>query len=105
MLSWRHKSRAHGHLMASNRGSLLRIDRSFFSATGILQARAQFVERLADRIHVRSNSENVDTGDVLGCEQFSHLAGWQGFHAARNALLLEITRGSRLWFLTSCSPT
>jgi pyruvate/2-oxoglutarate dehydrogenase complex dihydrolipoamide dehydrogenase (E3) component len=26
-------------------------------------------------------------GDVLGGEQFSHLAGWQGFHAARNALL------------------
>ncbi len=26
-------------------------------------------------------------GDVLGGEQFSHLAGWQGFQAARNALL------------------
>jgi pyruvate/2-oxoglutarate dehydrogenase complex dihydrolipoamide dehydrogenase (E3) component len=99
----------------------------------ILQARPQFVERLAGRIHVRSQSENVDAdvlfvaagrapklaglnleaasihysssglivndklrtsashvygaGDVLGGEQFSHLAGWQGFHAARNALL------------------
>lgn len=26
-------------------------------------------------------------GDVVGGPQFSHLAGWQGFHAARNALL------------------
>lgn len=27
------------------------------------------------------------TGDVIGGEQFSHLAGWQGFQAVRNALL------------------
>jgi len=99
----------------------------------IVQARPQFVERLAGRIHVRSQNNGVDTdvlfvavgrapkvaglnleaagihysssgltvndklrtsashvygaGDVLGGEQFSHLAGWQGFHAARNALL------------------
>ena len=26
-------------------------------------------------------------GDVIGGEQFSHLAGWQGFQAVRNALL------------------
>lgn len=26
-------------------------------------------------------------GDVIGGRQFSHLAGWQGFYAARNALL------------------
>lgn len=26
-------------------------------------------------------------GDVIGGQQFSHLAGWQGFYAARNALL------------------
>jgi pyruvate/2-oxoglutarate dehydrogenase complex dihydrolipoamide dehydrogenase (E3) component len=34
-----------------------------------------------------STSTIYAAGDVLGGEQFSHLAGWQGFHAARNALL------------------
>jgi pyruvate/2-oxoglutarate dehydrogenase complex dihydrolipoamide dehydrogenase (E3) component len=99
----------------------------------VVQARPQLVERVADRIQVRSQNEGVNAdvlfvaagrapklagldleagrirysntgltvdrklrtsvshvygaGDVLGGEQFSHLAGWQGFHAARNALL------------------
>jgi pyruvate/2-oxoglutarate dehydrogenase complex dihydrolipoamide dehydrogenase (E3) component len=34
-----------------------------------------------------SASSIYAAGDVLGGEQFSHLAGWQGFQAARNALL------------------
>jgi pyruvate/2-oxoglutarate dehydrogenase complex dihydrolipoamide dehydrogenase (E3) component len=34
-----------------------------------------------------SASNVYGAGDVLGGEQFSHLAGWQGFQAARNALL------------------
>jgi pyruvate/2-oxoglutarate dehydrogenase complex dihydrolipoamide dehydrogenase (E3) component len=37
---------------------------------------------------LRTSASNVyGAGDVLGGEQFSHLAGWQGFQAARNALL------------------
>ncbi|MGA8939673.1 MAG: FAD-dependent oxidoreductase [Acidobacteriaceae bacterium] len=38
--------------------------------------------------HLRTTAANVyAAGDVVGGEQFSHLAGWQGFQAARNALL------------------
>lgn len=33
-------------------------------------------------------------GDVIGGQQFSHLAGWQGFYAARNALLPGSASGS-----------
>ncbi|MGC8484195.1 MAG: dihydrolipoyl dehydrogenase family protein [Candidatus Baltobacteraceae bacterium] len=37
---------------------------------------------------LRTSARNVyAAGDVIGGEQFSHLAGWQGFQAARNALL------------------
>lgn len=37
---------------------------------------------------LQTSASNVyGAGDVLGGEQFSHLAGWQGFQAARNALL------------------
>jgi pyruvate/2-oxoglutarate dehydrogenase complex dihydrolipoamide dehydrogenase (E3) component len=37
---------------------------------------------------LRTSAKNVyAAGDVLGGEQYSHLAGWQGFQAARNALL------------------
>ena len=32
-------------------------------------------------------------GDVIGSEQFSHYAGWQGFQAARNALLPRSVSG------------
>lgn len=50
-------------------------------------------------IHIAKRGVQVDTrlrssvphifaaGDVTGGEQYSHLAGWQGFQAARNALL------------------
>lgn len=38
--------------------------------------------------HLQTSAAQVyAAGDVLGGEQFSHLAGWQGFQAARNALL------------------
>ena len=37
---------------------------------------------------LRTNVKHIyAAGDVLGGEQFSHVAGWQAFHAARNALL------------------
>ncbi len=38
--------------------------------------------------HLRTSARNIyAAGDVLGGPQYSHLAGWQGFRAARNALL------------------
>ncbi len=38
--------------------------------------------------HLQTSTATIyAAGDVLGGEQFSHLAGWQGFQAARNALL------------------
>jgi pyruvate/2-oxoglutarate dehydrogenase complex dihydrolipoamide dehydrogenase (E3) component len=37
---------------------------------------------------LRTNVPHIfAAGDVLGAEQFSHVAGWQAFEAARNALL------------------
>lgn len=37
---------------------------------------------------LRTNVNNIyGAGDVLGGQQFTHLAGWQAFQAARNALL------------------
>ena len=37
---------------------------------------------------LRTNVPHIyAAGDVLGREQFSHVAGWQAFEAARNALL------------------
>ncbi len=48
--------------------------------------------RVDDRL--RTNVKHVyAAGDVLGAEQFTHYAGWQGFHAARNALLPGSARG------------
>jgi len=45
-------------------------------------------------------------GDVLGGMQFSHLAGWQGFQAARNALLPGSSAGfsSAVPRVTFCDP-
>jgi pyruvate/2-oxoglutarate dehydrogenase complex dihydrolipoamide dehydrogenase (E3) component len=38
--------------------------------------------------HLQTSSAHIyATGDVIGGQQFSHLAGWQGFQAVRNALL------------------
>lgn len=38
--------------------------------------------------HLRTNVKHIyAAGDVIGGMQFTHLAGWQGFQAVRNALL------------------
>lgn len=38
--------------------------------------------------HLRTSARNIyAAGDVLGGPQYSHLAGWHGFQATRNALL------------------
>jgi pyruvate/2-oxoglutarate dehydrogenase complex dihydrolipoamide dehydrogenase (E3) component len=38
--------------------------------------------------HLQTTARHIyATGDVIGGPQFSHLAGWQGFQAVRNALL------------------
>ena len=39
-------------------------------------------------LHLRTSARHIyAAGDVIGGPQYSHLAGWQGFQAARNALL------------------
>jgi pyruvate/2-oxoglutarate dehydrogenase complex dihydrolipoamide dehydrogenase (E3) component len=44
--------------------------------------------------HLRTNVKHIyAAGDVLGGYQFTHLAGWQGFQAARNALLPGNSKG------------
>ncbi len=44
---------------------------------------------------LQTSTRNIyAAGDVIGGAQFSHLAGWQGFHAARNALLPGSASGS-----------
>ena len=44
--------------------------------------------------YLQSSARHIyAAGDVLGGGQFSHLAGWQGFQAVRNALLPGRTRG------------
>jgi len=45
-------------------------------------------EGIAVNAHLRTTARNIyAAGDVLGGPQYSHLAGWQGFQATRNALL------------------
>ena len=45
--------------------------------------------------HLRTSARNIyAAGDVLGGPQYSHLAGWQGFQATRNALLPGKTVGT-----------
>jgi pyruvate/2-oxoglutarate dehydrogenase complex dihydrolipoamide dehydrogenase (E3) component len=44
--------------------------------------------------HLRTNISHIyAAGDILGGYQFTHLAGWQAFQAARNALLPGTTSG------------
>jgi pyruvate/2-oxoglutarate dehydrogenase complex dihydrolipoamide dehydrogenase (E3) component len=44
--------------------------------------------------HLRTNVKHIyAAGDVIGGLQFTHLAGWQGFQAARNALLPGSAKG------------
>jgi len=45
-------------------------------------------EGIGVNAHLRTSARNIyAAGDVLGGPQYSHLAGWQGFQATRNALL------------------
>jgi pyruvate/2-oxoglutarate dehydrogenase complex dihydrolipoamide dehydrogenase (E3) component len=62
-------------------------------------------------IHVNDRLETAvphiyAAGDVIGGEQFSHYAGWQGFQAARNALLPRGASGfaSAMPRVTFCDP-
>ena len=44
--------------------------------------------------YLRTTARHIyAAGDVTGAPQYSHLAGWQGFHAARNALLPGRSKG------------
>jgi pyruvate/2-oxoglutarate dehydrogenase complex dihydrolipoamide dehydrogenase (E3) component len=44
--------------------------------------------------HLRTSAHTIyAAGDVLGGPQYSHLAGWQGFQATRNALLPGNSQG------------
>ena len=57
------------------------------------------LERGAVRVdkHLRTtNARMYAAGDVTGGAQFTHYAGWQGFVAARNALLPGAQKGLRL---------
>jgi pyruvate/2-oxoglutarate dehydrogenase complex dihydrolipoamide dehydrogenase (E3) component len=45
--------------------------------------------------HLRTTTDHIyAAGDVIGGAQYSHLAGWQGFQAARNALFPGNNRGT-----------
>lgn len=52
-------------------------------------AGVKFSEKgIAVNDHLQTSAPTIyAAGDVLGGLQFSHFAGWQGYHAARNALL------------------
>jgi pyruvate/2-oxoglutarate dehydrogenase complex dihydrolipoamide dehydrogenase (E3) component len=59
------------------------------------RAGVTFSERgIAVDDHLRTNVRHIyAAGDVLGGEQFSHIAAWQAFEATRNALLPGSTSG------------
>ncbi len=57
--------------------------------------------------YLRTSSRHIfAAGDVIGGPQFSHLAGWQGFQAVRNALLPGKSKGmsASLSRITFTSP-
>lgn len=56
---------------------------------GLDRAGVQFSPQgIAVDDYLRTNVKHIyAAGDVLGRDQFSHVAGWQAFHATRNALL------------------
>ncbi|MBC5809356.1 MAG: FAD-dependent oxidoreductase [Candidatus Eremiobacteraeota bacterium] len=57
--------------------------------------------------HLQTSTKGIfAAGDVLGGQQFSHFAGWQGFQAARNALLPGKSSGfsSAMPRVTFCDP-
>ena len=87
-------------------GSAITVESSAGSATGdlllIATGRAPLVHNVAlEAARVRYSERGIEVnkflqtsarhiyaaGDVIGGPQFSHLAGWQGFQAVRNALL------------------
>jgi len=56
---------------------------------GLEHAGVRYTARgIAVDAHLRTSARSIyAAGDVLGGPQYSHLAGWQGFQATRNALL------------------
>lgn len=54
-------------------------------------------ERVAVDEYLRTSQRHIyAAGDVTGAPQFTHHAAWQGFVAARNALLPRVSRGTRV---------
>ena len=56
---------------------------------GLEAAKVRYSERGIDvNEHLQTSTKHIyAAGDVIGGPQYSHLAGWQGFQAVRNALL------------------
>src|SRR6266851_2890430 len=56
---------------------------------GLEAAKVRYSERgIQVNGHLRTTASHIyAAGDVIGGPQYSHLAGWQGFQAVRNALL------------------
>ena len=57
--------------------------------------------------HLQTSARHIyAAGDVIGGPQYSHLAGWQGFQAVRNALLPSKSKGmsEELSRITFTSP-
>jgi len=69
--------------------------RAAFDGLNLEAAGVRYSERgivVNDRLETTA-PHVYSAGDVLGGEQFSHCAGWQGFQAVRNALLPRSARG------------
>ena len=56
---------------------------------GLESAKVRYTERgIEVNGHLQTTASHIyAAGDVIGGSQYSHLAGWQGFQAVRNALL------------------
>jgi pyruvate/2-oxoglutarate dehydrogenase complex dihydrolipoamide dehydrogenase (E3) component len=63
---------------------------------GLKAANVRYSERgIEVNKYLQTSAKNIyAAGDVIGGPQFSHLAGWQGFQAVRNALLPENNTGT-----------
>ncbi len=75
-------------LIATGRAPLVR-------GLGLEAAGVRYSERgIEVDTYLRTSVRNIyAAGDVIGGPQYSHLAGWQGFQAVRNALLPGKNRG------------